>query len=91
VRSHDRNFLAENGDPIMITKIWAVCSSKMGFMNRRGSSTAKTTVEIFEAKKAEFQLDTTAVDEMQEIHPASVELGPDKDHSAQGIQESRDQ
>lgn len=42
------------------------------------------------AKKAQFLLDTTAIVEMQEIPPAGAELGPDKDHSAQGIQESRD-
>jgi len=60
-------------------------------MKRRGSSTAKMTVEIFEAKEAQFLLDTTAIVEMQEIPPAGVELGPDKDHSAKGIQESRDQ
>lgn len=45
VRKSDRN-LAENGGPIMITSNWAKSLLyRMKFVKRRGSSTAKMTVE----------------------------------------------
>ena len=72
-RKHDRTLLEENGGTVIITKTWAKSLlRRMGFVKRRGSSTAKMTVENFEAKKEQFLLDITAIVEMEEIPPQLV-------------------
>ena len=73
VRKHDRTLLKENGGPVVITKTWAKSLlRRMGFVKRRGSSTAKMTIENFDAKKQQFLLDITAIVEMEEIPPQLV-------------------
>ena len=73
VRRHDRNLLAENGGSVTITKTWAKSLlHRMGYVKRRGSSTAKMTVTDFEATKELFLLDYRAIVEMEEIPPELV-------------------
>ena len=73
VRSSDRNLLSENEGPISITTNWAKSLLfRMNFVERRGISTAKMTVENFEAVKEQFLLDINAVVEMEEVPPELV-------------------
>lgn len=52
IRRADRNLLAENGGPIMITNNCAKSLLyRLNFVKRRGSSTSKMMVENFEMVK----------------------------------------
>ena len=55
VTKQDRNLLAENGGHIRITKTWAKSFlQRIGYVKRRGSSTAKMTITDFEAVRDQF-------------------------------------
>ena len=57
VRRHDRNLLAENGGSINITKTWAKSLlHRMGYVKRRGSSTAKMIITDLKQLKNSFCL-----------------------------------
>ena len=72
VRKSDRN-LAEYGGPITIASYWTKSFlSRMNFVKRRGSSTAKVTVTNFEAVKEQFLIDVNAVVEMEDIPPELI-------------------
>ena len=58
VRRKDSNLLAANGGPIVLTRGWAqYLLTRMGYVKRKASSTAKVTVEDFASVKAQFLLD----------------------------------
>ena len=69
----DHSLLAENGGPITLSKDWAKSLLyRLNFVKRRGSSTAKVTVQNYEELKQQFLLDIRAVVEMEEIAPQLV-------------------
>lgn len=73
VKKADRNLLSENEGPVTITNNWAKSLlQRMNYVKRRGSSTAKMTVDNFEAVKDQFVFDVQAVVEMEEIPPELV-------------------
>ena len=73
VRRADRNLLAENGGPIMITNNWAKSLLyRLNFVKQRGSSTSKMMVENFETVKEQFLLDIKAVVEMEAVPPELI-------------------
>ena len=68
IRKAVQNLLAENRGPITITKDWDKCLLFcMDFVERRGSSTAKMTVENFDGVKEQFVNDVTAIIEKEDI------------------------
>ena len=73
VKKQDRNLLAENGGHIRITKTWAKSFlQRIGYVKRRGSSTAKMTITDFEAVRDQFLFDIKTIVEMEEIPPGLV-------------------
>ena len=67
VKKQDRIILAENGGHIRITKTWAKSFlQRIGYVKRRGSSTAKMTIK-FEAVRDQFLFDIKTIVEMEEI------------------------
>ena len=68
VRQADRNLLFENGGPITLTTNWAKSLLfRLNFVKRRGSSTAKVSVQNFEELKEQFIADIKAVVDMEDI------------------------
>ena len=68
VRQADRNLLFENGDSITLTTNWAKSLLyRLNFVKRRGSSTAKVSVQNFEELKEQFIADIKAVVDMEDI------------------------
>ena len=78
VRNHDSNWLACNGGHICLGKPWAknlLC--RMGYVKRRGSTSAKITVSNFEELKEQFSIDVKAAVEIEEI-PAGLIINWDQ-------------
>ena len=68
IRNKDSNLLAANGGHIALTKSWSKhFLERMGYVKRRASTKAKVNVDDFEAVKAQFLFDVSAVVEMEEI------------------------
>ena len=66
VRQADRNLLFENGGPITLTTNLAKSLLfRLNFVKRRGSSTAKVSVQNFEELKEQFIADIKAVVDMK--------------------------
>ena len=83
VRQADRNFLAENGGPIMLTNNWAKSLLyHINFVRRRGSTTAKISVQNFNEIKEQFFIDLKTVVVMEDIPP---EMMFNWDHTAISI------
>uniref|UniRef100_A0A1X7U6Q2 DDE-1 domain-containing protein n=1 Tax=Amphimedon queenslandica TaxID=400682 RepID=A0A1X7U6Q2_AMPQE len=73
VRKTDRNLLADNGGPIIITTGWAKSVLyRLNFVKRRGSSAAKITVSNFEELKQQYLFDFKSVVVMDEIPPQLI-------------------
>uniref|UniRef100_A0A1X7UVR0 HTH CENPB-type domain-containing protein n=1 Tax=Amphimedon queenslandica TaxID=400682 RepID=A0A1X7UVR0_AMPQE len=73
VRKTDRNLLAGNGGPIVITTGWAKSLLyRLNFVKRRGSSAAKITVSNFEELKQQYLFDFKSVVVMDEIPPQLI-------------------
>ena len=73
VKKQDRSLLSENGGHIRITKTWAKSFlQRIGYVKRRGSSTAKKTITDFEAVQDQFLFDIKTIVEMEEIPPGLV-------------------
>ena len=57
-----------NGGHIVLTKSWAKSLlSRMGFVKRRGTTTAKTDVKNFEEVKSQFLFDICSIAVMEEV------------------------
>ena len=62
MRNHNSNLLACNGGHICLGKPWVKnLLSRMGYVKRRGSTSAKITVSNFEELKQQFSIDVKAV------------------------------
>ena len=73
IKNYDSNILAANGGHLVLTRNWGKSIlSRMGFVKRRVSTTAKISVANFEEVKAQFLLDIKVSVEMDEIPPALV-------------------
>ena len=71
--SRVNRILAENGGPVTLSKNWAKSLLyRFKFVKRRGTLTAKVTVQNYEELKQQFLLDIRAVVEMEEIPPQLV-------------------
>ena len=58
ITNHDSNLLASNGGYITITKDWAkALLSRMGFVKRRASTSAKVSPQAFDEIKKQFLFD----------------------------------
>ena len=78
VRNHDSNWLACNGGHICLGKPWAkYLLSRMGYVKRQGSTSAKITVSNFEELKEHFSIDVKAAVEIEEI-PAGLIINWDQ-------------
>ena len=68
VKNVDSNLLAINGGHIVLTKSWAKSLlSRMGFVKRRGTMTAKIDVKNFEEVKRQFLFDIHSIAAMEEV------------------------
>ena len=68
VRKTDKNLLKDNGGPIDITKTWAKSLfSRLGYVKRKASSTAKVESSNYEQLKEQYLLDIKVVVEMEDI------------------------
>ena len=68
VKNADSNLLVMNGGHIVLTKSWAKSLlSRMGFVKRRGTTTAKTDVKNFEEMKSQFLFDICSIAVMEEV------------------------
>ena len=78
MRNHNSNILACNGGHICLGKPWAKnLLSRMGYVKRWGSTSAKVTVNNFEGLKRQFSIDVKAVIEIEEI-PAGLIINWDQ-------------
>ena len=67
------NLLSEHGGPIKVSNTLAKCFlQRIGFVKRRGSSTAKMTVANFEEVREQFLFDIKAIIDLEEIPPDLV-------------------
>ena len=68
IRNKDSNLLAANEGHIALTKSWSRhFLEHRGYVKQRASTKAKVNVDDFEAAKAQFLLDTSAVVQMEAI------------------------
>ena len=73
ITNHDSNLLANNGGYITITKDWAkALLSRMGFVKRRASTSAKISPQAFDELKKQFLFDAKCLIDMEEIPDSSV-------------------
>ena len=70
---HDKSLLKENGGSLQLIKNWAKSILyRMGYVKRRGNTTAKVSVEHLEVLKGQFLFD---IQETVEMHLISSLIG----------------
>ena len=68
VKNEDSNLLATNGGHIVLTKYWAKgLLTRMGFVKRRSTTTAKVNVSNFDEVRWQFLVDVKTIADMEEI------------------------
>ena len=68
VKNEDNNLLATNGGHIVLTKYWAKgLFTRMGFVKRRSTITAKVNVPNFDEVRRQFLVDVKIITDMEEI------------------------
>ena len=68
VKNEDSNLLATNGGHIVLTKYWAKgLLTRMGFVKRRSTTTAKVNVSNFDEVRRQFLVDVKTIADMEEI------------------------
>ena len=73
ITNHDSNLLASNGGYITITKDWAKSLlSRMGFVKRHASTSAKVSPQSFDKLKEQFLFDAKCLIGMEEIPDSLV-------------------
>ena len=73
VAAADRSLLRQHGGSLVLTKAWAKSLlSRMGFVKRKGSTSAKLPVSEFEKRKEQYLLDIHAEVTMNDIPPSLI-------------------